>query len=69
MGGDHRGEPLLPFERLDHEPDAEDGCGGGAAILAVAASPTADHPVIPHELTVIARTPVPATDQEVFQVE
>ena len=69
VGGDDRGQPLLPLQRLDHQPDAEDRRRGGAAVLAVAAAPAADHPVVPHELAVVARPAVPAADEEVFQVE
>src|SRR5439155_19757548 len=59
-----RSQPLLALERLDRLADAEDARRHVRAVLAVAAAPAVDHPVVPHEdrPLVVARV-APADEQ------
>ena len=68
-GRQDRAEPLLAFERLHGEADAEDRRRRVRAVLAVPAAPAADHPVVPHEDRPLVVPRVAAADEQVLEVE
>src|SRR5262249_15291850 len=65
----HRTQSFLRLERLHREPDAEDRSRRIRSVLAVAAAPAADHPVVPHEDRPALVASVPAADEQVLEVE
>ena len=65
----HRAEALLRLERLDGEAHPEDRRRRVRAVLAVAAAPAADHPVVPHEDRPALVPRVAPADEQVLEVE
>ena len=62
-------QALLAFHRLDRQAGTEDRRGGRRAILGLASSPAARHPVIPHEVVAALGATIVAADQQILQVE
>src|SRR5216684_3594067 len=67
--GQHGSQALLPLEWLRTQLHTENWTCRGPSVTAVARTPAADHPVVPHEILVARLAPVAAADQEVIEVE
>ena len=69
LGGDHGCETFLALERLCSELNAEHRPGCGPAVFSVASTPTADHPVIPHEVWTALLAAIAPANQEILQIK